>query len=231
MDVICVNIGKNCMSSLTNYLPYLKFLSIEKSKRLCRLVHKENFLQSLVADLLVRMSIVKRLNLSNKEIVFSLNDYGKPTLNGGNLEFNISHSGEWVTVIVGQHPVGIDVEQIHPIKMDIARRFFSEQEYADLLMKEKEEQIKYFFDLWTLKESYMKACGKGFAIPLNSISFSLDNGKWLFKDKHSSRQAYFKHYELDKMYKLAVCSFYQDFPEEIEVIELEDLLSEVSYSL
>jgi 4'-phosphopantetheinyl transferase len=43
-----------------------------------------------------------------------------------------------------------------------------------LRAKSAKEQQQHFLDLWTLKEAYIKACGKGLAIPLRSISFTLD---------------------------------------------------------
>ena len=33
-----------------------------------------------------------------------------------------------------------------------------------------DEKINYFYDLWTLKESYIKTIGKGLYTPLNSFS-------------------------------------------------------------
>lgn len=225
MDVICVHITENDRRALiTHYLPYLEFVSKEKRKRLSRFVRKDDFIRSLASDLLVRVLIVNRLNLSNKEIRFTLNDFGKPYLDGGRIEFNVSHSGEWVVAAVSQFPVGIDVEQIQPVKLDIARRFFSEQEYSDLLAKKGEEQNHYFFDLWTLKESYVKACGQGLSIPLNSFQFSFKAGELQFKNNHSSKQVFFRQYQLNKLYKLAVCSPYQDFPEKVEVLKLSELL-------
>ncbi|MED3798682.1 4'-phosphopantetheinyl transferase superfamily protein [Lysinibacillus capsici] len=226
MDVICVHItGNDRRALITRYLPYLEFISKEKRKRLSRFVRKDDFIRSLASDILVRVLIVNRLNLSNKKIRFTLNDFGKPYLDGGRIEFNVSHSGEWVVAAVSQFPVGIDVEQIQPVKLDIARRFFSEQEYSDLLAKEGEEQNHYFFDLWTLKESYVKACGQGLSIPLNSFQFSFKDGELLFKNNHSSKQVFFRQYQLN-LYKLAVCSPYQDFPEKIEVLKLSELLRE-----
>lgn len=232
MDVVCVRIiGIDRTSSMSEYSPYLELLSKEKRKRLSRFVRKDDFLRSLVSDLLIRVLIVKHLNLSNKEIRFTLNDYGKPYLDGRRLEFNVSHSGEWVVAAVSQSPVGIDVEQIKSVKLDIARRFFSKQEYSELLAKEGEDQKHYFFDLWTLKESYVKACGQGLAIPLNSFMFSFKDGELFFENHHSLKQVYFRQYQLDKMYKLAVCSSYQDFPEKVEVWGLNELLRETSQLL
>ncbi len=46
-------------------------------------------------------------------------------------------------------------------------------EYETLLNQPDEMRLKYFYMIWTLKESYIKAEGKGLSIPLNSFSISI----------------------------------------------------------
>ncbi|MEX1029766.1 MAG: 4'-phosphopantetheinyl transferase superfamily protein [Paenibacillaceae bacterium] len=41
------------------------------------------------------------------------------------------------------------------------RAFFSFDENKDLLDKPPNQRLAYFYDLWTLKESFIKAVGKG----------------------------------------------------------------------
>ena len=55
------------------------------------------------------------------------------------------------------------------------KHYFSGKELADLLELSKEEQRERFFDLWALKESYIKATGKGLATSLRSFSFEFSN--------------------------------------------------------
>ncbi|MCA1917031.1 MAG: 4'-phosphopantetheinyl transferase superfamily protein [Methanospirillum hungatei] len=45
--------------------------------------------------------------------------------------------------------------------LDIAWRFFSTQEYNLLIKLEEEIMIPVFYQLWTLKEAYLKATGTG----------------------------------------------------------------------
>lgn len=225
MYVVCVRIaGIEQITSINEYMHYLKFLSKEKKERLSRFNRKEDFLRSLVSDLLTRIMLVEKFNLSNMDIRISSNSYGKPYLDGHSVEFNVSHSGEWVAAVVSRFPVGIDVEEIQPINVDIARSFFAEKEYAEIVAKAEDEKLTYFFDLWTLKESYIKACGQGLSVPLNLFSFSLENEKIIFENNHSQEHYYFRQYQMHNQYKLAVCSSYPDFPSEITTWSLEQVL-------
>jgi 4'-phosphopantetheinyl transferase len=60
---------------------------------------------------------------------------------------------------------------------DIAERFFSAQEVADLRALPEDEQPLVFFDYWTLKESYIKARGLGLALPLGEFTFHRSAGR------------------------------------------------------
>ncbi|MFF2911269.1 hypothetical protein [Paenibacillus sp. NPDC057934] len=51
-------------------------------------------MRSQVSSLLIRVMLVKRLNLSNTDMRISSNSYGKPCLPGHSVEFNVSHSGK-----------------------------------------------------------------------------------------------------------------------------------------
>ncbi|MBQ7622016.1 MAG: 4'-phosphopantetheinyl transferase superfamily protein [Candidatus Methanomethylophilaceae archaeon] len=85
------------------------------------------------------------------------------------IEFNLSHSGHYVTFAVSDDPVGIDIESIGHNR-DIAKRVMDPQEYADFMdtVGEKDRE-EVFARMWTAKESYMKALGLGFRLPPESF--------------------------------------------------------------
>ena len=70
--------------------------------------------------------------------------------------------------------MGVDVECIHRLifNMAFAKRYFSERELADLMRLTEPQQIKRIAQLWTLKESYLKASGLGIRISLAKLAFS-----------------------------------------------------------
>lgn len=62
--------------------------------------------------------------------------------------------------------------------MDVAKRFFAKEEYELLLQKEGEERRALFYELWTLKESYVKYKGMGLALPFHQFCFERDRSEW-----------------------------------------------------
>ena len=114
------------------------------------------------------------------EWCFTENQYGKPAIDTAHhhcsLFFNLSHSaGKLVLAVARIEPIGVDIESSTKARriLQIANRFFSEQEVIDLLRLKEDQQQQRFYELWTLKEAYIKACGQGLAIPLKHFSFSL----------------------------------------------------------
>ncbi|WKY57306.1 4'-phosphopantetheinyl transferase superfamily protein [Vibrio sp. SNU_ST1] len=98
------------------------------------------------------------------------------------LNFNISHSKEYLLIAVCQREgkslqLGVDIEHARSsTNIDsIMKHYFSDTELTDLLELSKEEQRERFFDLWALKESYIKATGRGLATSLRSFSFDFSN--------------------------------------------------------
>ena len=102
----------------------------------------------------------------------------KPRLKGaGDVEFNISHTEGLVVCAVAGRALGVDTERIRPFKEGLMRRVCSEAERSYVLAGRSEaEREERFFRLWTLKESFVKAIGRGLAFPLGDITFSLEEG-------------------------------------------------------
>lgn len=120
---------------------------------------------------------------------YKVDEYGKPY--GEETEFNLSHSGNIAVCAVSDSPVGVDVEKMRSINMDIAKRKFCVNEYNTIMNSENPQEC--FFEYWVKKESYVKAVGKGLRIPLNEV----------YTDKISDWQFYM--YDING-YKLCVCS-------------------------
>ena len=74
--------------------------------------------------------------------------------------------------------VGIDLELIQTVFCadEVAERFFSPRELAELRALPPESRSEGFFNCWTRKEAYVKACGGGLQIPLDSFDVSLTPG-------------------------------------------------------
>ncbi|MCH7595579.1 MAG: 4'-phosphopantetheinyl transferase superfamily protein, partial [Planctomycetes bacterium] len=73
-----------------------------------------------------------------------------------------------------EYPLGVDVEKIDARRgsRGIAERYFAAPELDHLKGFDGEEYLRWFFRIWTLKETYIKARGLGLTLPLNDFFFS-----------------------------------------------------------
>lgn len=92
------------------------------------------------------------------------------------LHFNLSHSGRYAVCVLSDTPVGIDIEGSRTFRNALAKRFFSEAECGWIKQAaEKQAQECRFFRLWTLKEAYGKATGRGLADSIAEAFFVPQN--------------------------------------------------------
>jgi len=228
IEIYALQSTEKLEESLFAYLCH--FVDDSKRRKINRFLHWEDAQRGLLADLMIRDIIVEKTKLENEIIHFSFNQYRKPFLNNLNdFYFNLSHSGNWIVCAIDNNPIGIDVEQIKSIDFDISRNYFSYDEHIDLMNKGASERLSYFFTLWTLKESYIKAEGKGLSIPLKSFSIRAeDNHNIHFKLNNvkgeGNHDKYFRMYNIDDNYKLSVCASNQKFPNSVIIKHLDDLI-------
>lgn len=115
------------------------------------------------------------------DIQFVYGVRGKPAITGSTrVRFNMAHSGGYACYAFGiERELGIDLEQHRsmPDLESIAERFFSAQEFQDLLSLPENERLQAFFDCWTRKESFIKAVGDGLFMPLDSFRVTVRPGE------------------------------------------------------
>jgi len=108
---------------------------------------------------------------------FQFNDYGKPRVSDqSNIKFNLSHSGKYLLIGIGRHhEVGVDTEIYNETidHLDLARSVFSQQERTALELLSDGERIHAFYRCWSMKESFIKAVGRGLQLPLDQFSVDL----------------------------------------------------------
>lgn len=116
-----------------------------------------------------------------EDVAFQYAEYGKPELPPPDaaLQFNVSHSHDLALYAFTMHrPVGIDVEYLNRRsvmdRMKIARRFFSDAEYAALSALPERDQDRAFLACWTRKEAFIKAIGQGLSCPLDQFDVTVD---------------------------------------------------------
>ncbi len=159
-------------------------------------LHKFHFqkdrLLYLHAHAMLRRLLSGYLSCTPQELVFENNAYGKPALKyPSQLSFNLSHAHQAAVLVIGADPqldLGVDIEfmQDRGELVSLADHYFSATEATLLKQQPISKQCAVFFKLWTLKEAYIKAIGKGLSIDLDSFSFgSLDQGITIDHGSHA----------------------------------------------
>lgn len=221
IEVCAVNCIEGLSESQFNRL--LSVLDKDKQARVNRFVKHGDALRTLIADILARLMICSRLDILPHKIEFNCNAYGKPCLKANNaIHFNASHSENWIVCAIDDKPLGIDIEHIKPIDLHIAERFFSVEENKALECTANDKKLEYFYDLWTLKESYIKALGKGLSIPLDSFAILKYEDRIVLKRTVDTNTYYFRQYAVDGNYKLSVCGINSTF-DDIQIYDCHQI--------
>ena len=107
--------------------------------------------------------MLKDYGLRERDMQYIEGEHGKPAfVNHPELHFNLSHSDTLVACAVGDKPVGVDVQHIVKLHQSLVSYTMSSDEIAKLeAMESAEAKSLFFTQLWTLKESYAKATGRG----------------------------------------------------------------------
>ncbi|UQZ35479.1 phosphopantetheine-protein transferase [Paenibacillus sp. PK3_47] len=207
------------------FLKLTKSVSQYKRKRIFSYLKYDDALRSLFGELLVRYMLAAEHSEDPRKFIISVGPYGKPYIRNwnGSLHFNLAHSGNWVASAASYRPIGIDIEQVSDIEMDVAEHYFSPEENSVLALLSGKSRQKHFFLLWTAKESYIKADGRGLAIPLSSFTVSLSSQSVFFNQEPAERR-FLKHYYPDTDYVLAVCAESSAFPNTIKFVDFTTIM-------
>lgn len=161
--------------------------------------------RSLGGQLLVRYALIRDKQFPKSQLLFDTYKNGKPFCkNYPMVHFNVSHSGLWVICAVSDSPIGIDIEKISNADMQVAERFFTKYEY-EYLQQQGKNKAEAFYQLWTLKESYLKYTGDGLSVPLNSFGFVFEDEKIRFFGSQTGKICFLSQKVFDNYY-LSVCT-------------------------
>ena len=140
------------------------------------------------------------------------------------VSFNLSHSGTYALCSVDDEEdsgvkVGCDLEEIKEDRMNVAKYFFCESEYQNIL-----ENRKSFYQYWVLKESFMKATRLGMKLGMKEFAIGIsEDGRPVLERKPDNieGQYFFKEYECGALpYRVAVCSNKDVFSDTLYIVEL-----------
>jgi 4'-phosphopantetheinyl transferase len=160
--------------------------SAERARR-DRLIFDRDRRDFTAAHALLRTSLSRYGMCRPSEWQFETDYYGKPSLvpaqaRATSLAFNLSHTqGLVACALARETKVGIDVETCDRLgnALQVAHQYFTSSECNLLSGRAKKDAQARFIELWTLKESYIKAVGVGLSVPLNSFSFMFEGNAGL----------------------------------------------------
>lgn len=220
--IYAVNIKDISINECQSLFIHISDKKVESIKRMYFQVDK---IRLFLSEVLIRTLICNKLNITNKDVEFCISKNGKPFLkNNNDFHFNISHSGDWVFCIIGSSEVGIDIEYISDIDVfSIADNYFTSKEKLYIYSK-KEEINKRFFEIWSVKESVIKADGRGLSIPLSSFYVNIQGENISLESNNNFDSFFSKLYYIDDYHSLAATSLKNNLPVDIEIINFKNLI-------
>lgn len=193
---------------------YLGFLSLAEKLRYDQ-YHPKAARLFLISRVLVKTVLADKLGISPHEVNIQLHPNGKPFVEGSKaVYFNLSHSANIIVLAVTEAgEIGIDVERLD--------REFEWRRVDSVLASSEIEWIKQnelidpstvyqrFFQIWTLKESYIKCTGEGMSRHLKKLKFHVlaEHIEFLdsTRDIQKTEEYYFQSYVYDHNFIFSIC--------------------------
>ncbi len=154
------------------------WLSGDEAERHGRIRRAEDRELYLFARAALRHTLSRYADVAPDEWRFVRAEGGRPELaapfDALGLRFSVSHTAGLVACLVsGAVSAGVDVERVDQ-RANVPRlagMACSRSERAELESLAPDAGRRRFYELWTLKEAYVKARGAGLALPLNRVTF------------------------------------------------------------
>ena len=159
--------------------PWRDMLDDAERQRAARFVFARNRIEFVAAHALLRAALASAFGVPSQAWRFVAGAHGKPAAWIGGapapLSFNLSHTTGMVGLAASagsDRELGFDLENLaRNIDLKVADRYFTPQEVAWLAALPEAERPRGFLRLWTLKEAFIKATGKGLTQDLASFWF------------------------------------------------------------
>lgn len=200
-DIMCLENEGLFREKLNNLSPY-------RQQKIALLRHRKDKNRSLGAGLLLDRGLAV-YGLQERSVEYEIGEWGKPALKyHPEICFSLSHSGDYAVCTIGDRPVGNDIERVKEGRLKVADRFFAKEELAWLYAAGgEEEKTVRMFRLWTMKESFLKAIGRGMSLSLGDFAIHMDEESGRARVRHSfdAKYYYMKEYQEIDGYCVAVC--------------------------
>lgn len=155
-------------------------LSASEKEKVSRFKNINDRYVSAISKYIIKKSIQKLLTLATIDLQIKYNKFGKPFVDE-DIYFNVSHSeGLVVCAFTKTDQIGVDIEYIKPINIADFRDILTSFEWH--LLNGSVDICGAFYELWTQKESILKACGTGLSVSPKTINISNNIGYGLERE-------------------------------------------------
>ena len=178
--------------------------------------------QRTLADKLLNYGFTNQFRVEFKRDNIGKGIYGKPYWKREkNFQFNVSNTNGLVVCALSNMEIGVDAEKIRNVRMPVISRCCTEAEIAYITKGDmgstEESLLQRFFQIWTLKESYIKMTGEGMHFPMKEVAFIIssktEQNDDVTEKKHNKKiicnqPAFFLQKKI-KDYWISLCTSYE----------------------
>ncbi|MGE0767227.1 MAG: 4'-phosphopantetheinyl transferase superfamily protein [Hyphomicrobiaceae bacterium] len=180
----CIDIWYCPLDGLTGSSHLLAALDDAEIARYNAFSSRNAAAQYLGGRILTRVALSTYADVAERAWRFAANAHGRPSVAEPaahrGLHFNLSHTTGVAVLAVGRMAeIGIDIETVdRQVDVEgIGRCVFTAEEIGWVSSGRGEAAVHRFFELWTLKEAYMKARGLGFSLDPQSFGLASADGR------------------------------------------------------
>lgn len=151
---------------------YIRFLSKERQERVLRRKSSFAALECMQTGLFLRYGLEKtgEKNLYQKVAV---REDGKPYIRDSGVYFNLSHSGEYVMLMIADAECGLDVQKQVKNQERLAKRVMHREEYVSYCAEAGDEDKSELLSwCWCAKEAYLKYTGTGIQYAMSNLNMA-----------------------------------------------------------
>ena len=189
------------------------YINDDEEARASRFINPQHGMQYRNVRGMLRRLLSHYIDTAPEVIEFSYAEHGKPSLkNNSQLHFNLSHSRDMAAYAFSRdRELGVDVEYMRRQKdlHGMIRHVGSVKEQAELKNLPEIEMLDAFYRLWTRKEAFIKAVGRGLGMGLRSIHIGTQESASPINVEYKNERLaewFVQDITPPTDYKLAVCS-------------------------
>lgn len=215
MRIIYFDISSHGQDSVNQLIKHLPERLVKRNNKFHRV---QDRLRNLIGLLLFRN--LYKLEFGDNPNLELLNStkLGRPYMPGHTFDFNISHSGKFVVCVLSPaNKVGIDIEACKKVPLEDFQNTMNDVQWGTI--HRSADPFTTFFKYWCMKESVIKADGRGLSIPLTELVIDQD------QVEYDNNHWFLKSFELPDDHVGCLASSSLIHTAELESVKFEDFLN------